>query len=178
MKSDGSKRFKSGFLTYLPDKQVYQLTLERVDKPTLTLVGKFADNKLELEGSAEHITYKLVFTIPNESRFLYAVSLNRARSAPTVKTRWKSAIPVQVSRSPPSRPARYALSTADSAPWKSIQGKTITFAVPAAKKSFEARPGKVRQQKGQCHNSKVTVYCHLVGITCKLHTELVDCFVL
>jgi hypothetical protein len=67
------KYFTGGELHYLPDKDLYQLTLTTPDKETLTFEGPFKDGRLTLDRTDDKKkeTQRVVVTLLHSNRFLY-----------------------------------------------------------------------------------------------------------
>lgn len=64
-----SKNYKSGEMRFLPEKNLYQLTLKTLDNQSLVLRGELKNKTLALE--ADDGSQRLVFTLLHENRFLY-----------------------------------------------------------------------------------------------------------
>jgi hypothetical protein len=67
------KYFQKGVLRYLPDKDLYQLTLQTPAKETLVFTGQLKDHVLTVErmDDVKKETQRLVFTLLHANRFLY-----------------------------------------------------------------------------------------------------------
>jgi YHS domain-containing protein len=70
---DKGKHFARGDLRYLPDKDLYQLTLLTTGKETLTFIGPLRERVLTLDrvDEATKETQRLAFTLLHSNRFLY-----------------------------------------------------------------------------------------------------------
>jgi hypothetical protein len=68
------KHFVQGELRYLPDKDLYQLTLENKGKELVTFTGRLTDRRLTLDRTDEKKKedQRLVFSLLHPNRFLYA----------------------------------------------------------------------------------------------------------
>lgn len=64
-----SKHFKSGDIRFVPDKNIYQLTLKTVADESVVFRGELKNKTLSLE--TEDGSQRLVFTLLHENRFLY-----------------------------------------------------------------------------------------------------------
>jgi hypothetical protein len=67
------KHFRKGELRYLPDKDLYQLTLGTTGDESLTFTGKLEEKRLTLsrEDEKKKETQQLVISLLHENRFLY-----------------------------------------------------------------------------------------------------------
>jgi hypothetical protein len=76
---DKSKHFTGGDLRYLPDKDVYQLTLATPNKESLIYTGQVKDRilTLEREDDKKKETHRLVINMLHEERFLYRGEIRR-----------------------------------------------------------------------------------------------------
>ncbi len=70
---DQGKHFASGELRYVPEKQVYRLSLKGTDGTARAFEGKLKDKVLTLEREDETSkeAQRLVFTLLHDNRFLY-----------------------------------------------------------------------------------------------------------
>jgi YHS domain-containing protein len=70
---DKGRYFTKGELRYLPDKDLYRLTLTTPDKESLAFTGKLDDRRLTLsrEDDKARQTQQLVITLLHANRFLY-----------------------------------------------------------------------------------------------------------
>lgn len=66
---DKSKHYKSGELRFLPEKNLYQLSLKPLEGDALVLRGELKAKSLSLE--TEDGSQRLVFTLLHDNRFLY-----------------------------------------------------------------------------------------------------------
>lgn len=68
-----SKDFKKGTLRYVPEKDLFRLSLETPDKKTLDFDGKLVDKTLTVDRAdpATKETQRLVVTMLHENRLLY-----------------------------------------------------------------------------------------------------------
>ena len=83
---DRGKYFTGGELHYLPDTDLFRLTLTTPDKETLTFEGPFKDRKLTLERTDDKTneTQRLTVTLLHANRFLYRYEVKPA-DRPTFK---------------------------------------------------------------------------------------------
>ncbi len=74
---DGGKHFVKGALRYQPGKKQYQLTIQTVDKETLTFAGPLRERRLILkrEDAATRETQQLVIRLLHADRFLYTYAV-------------------------------------------------------------------------------------------------------
>jgi hypothetical protein len=74
---DKGKYFTKGELRYLPDKDVYQLTLTTKDKESLAFVGKLDDGRLTMTQQDDKTkeTRQLVVSLLHSNRFLYTYAV-------------------------------------------------------------------------------------------------------
>jgi hypothetical protein len=74
------KYYRRGELRYLPDKDLYQLTLENLDKESLTFSGKLKESRLTLErqDDKKQEGQRLVVTLLHSNRFLYRYEVKAA----------------------------------------------------------------------------------------------------
>jgi hypothetical protein len=75
---DKSRHFTDGELRYLPERDAFALTLHTSAKETVTFTGPFKDKVLTLERQANDQTYRLVFTMLHDNRFLYRCEVRPA----------------------------------------------------------------------------------------------------
>jgi YHS domain-containing protein len=70
---DQGKHFATGVLRFVPDKDLYRLSLKGVDGSTQTFEGRLKDKVLTLdrEDATAKETQRLVFTLLHDNRFLY-----------------------------------------------------------------------------------------------------------
>ena len=68
---DKSKQFQSGTLRYLPEKDLYQLTVLTPAKETQTFTGQLAKRVLTLQREAPEEKQRLIVTLLHANRFLY-----------------------------------------------------------------------------------------------------------
>jgi hypothetical protein len=74
---DKGKHYTGAELRYLPDKQVYQLTLTTPAKDALTFTGPLKDKRLTLErtDAAKKETQRLVLSLLHANRYLYRLEV-------------------------------------------------------------------------------------------------------
>lgn len=74
---DKGKYFTEGQLRYLPDKDIYQLTLTTTDKETVRFEGKLKESLLTLERTdgQKKETQRLAFSLLHDNRYLYHYEL-------------------------------------------------------------------------------------------------------
>jgi hypothetical protein len=74
------KHFTGSELRYLPDKDLFQMTLTTPAKETLTFEGKFADKRLTLERTDDKTkeTQRLVISLLHSNRYLYRYEVKPA----------------------------------------------------------------------------------------------------
>ena len=77
---DKGKYFTGGELHYLPDTDLFRLTLTTPDKETLAFEGPFKDRKLTLDRTDDKTkeTQRLVVTLLHANRFLYRCEVKPA----------------------------------------------------------------------------------------------------
>jgi ribosomal protein L24E len=70
---DKGKYYTGAELRYLPDKDLYQLTVQTTDKDTLTFTGKLEDKRLTLDRSDDKkkANERLVVSLLHANRYLY-----------------------------------------------------------------------------------------------------------
>ncbi|MBI3407413.1 MAG: YHS domain-containing protein [Planctomycetes bacterium] len=75
---DKGKYFSGGELRFLPDKDLFELTLRTPAKESLVYTGKLDKKKLTLERDIKDETQRLVITLLHSNRFLYAFEVRPA----------------------------------------------------------------------------------------------------
>jgi hypothetical protein len=77
---DKSKYFTKGELRYVPEKEIYRLTIKTVGDATLTFDGTFENKKLILErtDAKKNETQRLTFSLLHDNRHLYRYEVKTA----------------------------------------------------------------------------------------------------
>ena len=88
-----SKNFLSGELRFLPDKDLFQLTMKTADKKAQTFTGKLVKRALTLEREEAGEGQRLVITMLHPNRYLY-----RYEVRPKTKTLYSMRYKVGVTR--------------------------------------------------------------------------------
>jgi hypothetical protein len=140
------KYFTDGILRYLPDKDVFQLSLNTTDKQALTFTGPLKEHLLTLERQDEKTkqTQRLVISLLHNNRYLYhyevkpdgKVLFNKVYMVGATKEGVPFAIGTGetgplcvVSGGPPTSPVTY-------------KGKTYYVCCGGCREAFKAEPEK------------------------------------
>lgn len=87
-----SKKFTSGEIRYVPDKDHFTMTLTDLDKKSSTFVGNIETREntkyLTVERQADKEIHRLVFTFLHSNRFLYRYEV-KPDGRPLFSTKWK-----------------------------------------------------------------------------------------
>jgi hypothetical protein len=82
-----SKNFLSGELRFLPDKDLYQLTMKTLDKKTQVYTGKMVKRALAVERQEAGEGQRLVITMLHPNRYLYRYEV-RPKGKPLYRQRY------------------------------------------------------------------------------------------